>query len=372
MPKTISQQVLLVGGGLAGWSAARRLAGCRGLRVTWLDPRADPQWLPGLPARLGARAHPAAADREVLARAARRWGHAHVRDEVIALDEARLTAVGRAAEYRADAILLACGCRPASCPFDGFASLHRLTDAAAAAALRRAFVEEDRRNWVVAGGGETGVQAATQLWRCAQEEGLDRKLFVVERGPALCATMGAAFADYIERQVSWLGIEVMRGTRIVGVDGGDVLLEGDRRVKQAGVVWCVGVEGQPFARALETPQTRDGRLSVNAFLQVERQERLFAAGDAAAVFDREGRPLRLSVQAAVRQGAQAADNLLAQLEGRPLRAYRHRDWGFLLPLGNGRGCGLVLGVPLYGRLPPVLHRLLLACAAGFRFRECGR
>ena len=145
-----------------------------------------------------------------------------------------MTALGRAGEYRADAILLACGCRPAPCPFEGIRSLHRRADAAAAAALRRAFVGGGHRNWVVGGGGETGVQVATQLWRCAQGEGLDRKLFLVERGPALCASMGAGFADYIERQVSWLGVEVMRGTRIVGVDGGDVLLDGDRRVKQPG------------------------------------------------------------------------------------------------------------------------------------------
>ena len=251
MSKPSTRQVLLVGGGVAGWSAARRLAGARGLRVTWLDPRPEPQWLPGLPAQLGTPAAlpPPEAVRQA-ARAAQRWSSPCPRRGGFAghggIDGARTCG------DTARRIPARCGCLPAPYPFYGILSLHRLAHAAAAAALRRAFVEEGHRNWVVAGGGETGVQVATQLWRCAQGEGLDRKLFLVERGPALCASMGAGFADYIERQVSWLGVEVMRGTRIVGVDGGDVLLDGDRRVKQPGVVWCVGVEGQPFARALES------------------------------------------------------------------------------------------------------------------------
>ena len=86
---------------------------------------------------------------------------------------------------------------------------------------------------------------------------------------------------------------------------------------------------------------------------------------------REGRPLRISSRP--RYGrAPGGGNLLAQIEARPLRAYRHHDRGFLLPLANGRGCGLLLGRPLYGRLAPVLHRLLLAFAGGFRLRGFAR
>lgn len=351
------KRVVIVGGGLAGLHAARHLGGRPDLQVTLLDPRECQESLPLLPDVVG-RNLPLERLRYPLAQAARRWGFEYVRDEAVSVDVAATTLVGRMGEHAADAILLASGCGPVTCPFASVGSLHVPSDVASAAALRQAFIDEGRRNWVVAGGGYTGVEIATQLWRCAVSEGLDRKVFVVERGAMLCGTMGAPFAEYAERNVTWLGIEVMRKTRVVDVRDGDILLDGDRRVKQAGLVWCVGMEGRAFARQLDVPQTSAGRLNVNSFLQLERHENVFAAGDAAAFADEEGRPLRQSVQAAVLQGALAARNILAKFEDRPLQPYRHRDLGFVLPMANGRGCGVALGVPVYGRLPMVLHAVM--------------
>ncbi len=353
----MKKHVVIVGGGLAGLHAARKLGRRPGVRVTLVDPRENQQSLPLLPDIVG---RDLSGDRlqYPLAQAARRWGFDHIRDTVAALDPDTATVVGRDASYRGDVILLACGCTPVSCPFADVGSLHAFTDVGSALALRRAFVEEDRRNWVVAGGGYTGVEAATHLWRCAQSRRLDRKIFVVERGDRLCGTMGAAFSGYVERNVSWLGIEVMRKTRVVDVHDGDVLLNDDRRVRHAGLVWSVGMEGQPFVRVLDDPMTANGRLAVNPFLQLERHERIFAAGDAAAFADEDGKPLRQSVQAAVLQGVHAAENILARLENRPLRPYRHLDLGFVVPMANGRGCGIALGIPLYGRLPLLLHAVM--------------
>jgi len=353
----MTKHVVIVGGGYAGLFAARRLGRRPGLRVTLIDTRECQQSLPLLPDLVG-RALPPAKLQYPLAQAAARWGFDLVQDEVASLDAESLTVRGRTSDYPADAILLASGCAPVPCPFQTDGRLHTLSDAASASALRKAFLEEDRRNWVVAGGGYTGVEAATQLWRCAQIEGLDRRIFVVERGGRLCGGMGAPFSEYVERNVTWLGIEVMRKTRIVEVGEGHVLLDGDRRVKNAGLVWAAGMEGQAFARSLVEPQTPSGRLNVNAFLQLERHENLFAAGDAAAFPDAEGLPLRQSVQAAVMQGAHAARNIVARLDNRPLAPYRHRDLGYVVPMGNGRGCGIALGFPVYGRLPLLLHAVM--------------
>jgi NADH dehydrogenase len=353
----MTKKVVIVGGGYAGVFAARRLGRRRDVRVVLVEPREHQHSLPLLPDLIG-RNLPPDRLRYPLAKAAQRWGFEHIRDEVESLDAARMAVVGRHAEYSADAILLACGCGTVTCPFTADDRLHTVSDVESAAALRRAFVEGPRRNWVVAGGGYTGVETATHLWRCAQREGLDRKLFVVERGDALCGNMGAPFAEYIERNVMWLGIEVMRKTRVVGIRDGDVLLEGDRRVTDAGLVWTVGTEGRRFARELDMPQTPSGRLSVNPFLQLERLDTVFAAGDAAAFPGVDGRPLRQSVQAAVMQGVHAADNIVRKLESRPMVPYKHRDPGYVVPMAHGRGCGIVLGLSVYGRLPLLLHAVM--------------
>ncbi len=351
------RDVLIVGGGYAGLFAARRLSRQPGLRVRLVDPREGQVGLPMLPDCIG-RALPPTWLCSPFSSLARRWSFEWVRDEVLSIDPERRTAVGRDAEYQADAVLLTCGLGPTSCPFDAPGGVWRVSDPDSVTALRTAFLESGRRNWAVAGGGYTGVETATQLWRAAQVEGLDRKLFVIERGDSLCKAMGAPFSEYAQRAVSWLGIEVMTGTRILDVQKGDLLLEDDRRIRDAGLVWAVGVEGRPPVRALDVPQTPNGRLTVDPMLRVERLDGLFAAGDAAAFDPGHGRPLRPSVQAAVGQGRHAAENILRHFQSRPLRPYRHRDLGYVLPLGNGRGCGVALGMPLYGRLPMLLHAIM--------------
>ncbi len=349
--------VLIVGGGYAGLFAARRLAREPGVRVRLIDPREGQIGLPLLPDCIG-RNLPPDWIRYAIARAAPRWHFEWVRDEVTAFDPQRMTAVGHNGEYRADTVLLTCGLGPTTCPFEAPGGVWSVSDTDSVTSLRKAFLESGRRNWAIAGGGYTGVETATQLWRAARCEGLDRKLFVIERGDSLCKAMGAAFSEYAQRTASWLGIEIMTGTRILEVRKGQLLLEDDRRIHNAGLVWAVGVEGRPLARALDVPQTRNGRLSVDALLRVERLDHVFAAGDAAAFDDGNGRPLRASVQAAVAQGRHAAENIASLIRGRPLRPYRHRDLGYVLPLGNGRGCGVALGVPLYGRLPMLLHAVM--------------
>ena len=66
-------------------------------------------------------------------------------------------------------------------------------------------------------------------------------------------------------------------------------------------------------------------------------------------------PLRMSVQFSLLGGRAAAGNVVRSILARPLKPFRPRDPGYLVPLGPGRAAGVVLGVPIKGRTPLALH-----------------
>jgi len=63
----------------------------------------------------------------------------------------------------------------------------------------------------------------------------------------------------------------------------------------------------------------------------------------------------MAVQFSLAGGAHAAQNVLRSLRGRPLRHFSPPDMGYVVPLADGSGAGVVLGREFFGRLPSVLH-----------------
>jgi hypothetical protein len=53
---------------------------------------------------------------------------------------------------------------------------------------------------------------------------------------------------------------------------------------------------------------------------------------------------------------------------RTLRPYRPRDLGYVVPIANGRSCGIVLGVAVLGFMPTFLH-YLMCVARSYRTRN---
>jgi NADH dehydrogenase len=217
----------------------------------------------------------------------------------------------------------------------------------------RAAVRDARMGvFVVAGGGYTGIEAATNIWRATRGQRSPPRIIIVETATALCAALPSRFQAYIGRNVRSLGIEARTEASVAVVSGETLTLASGEGFEHACLIWTAGVQTPDFVRSLPVDKTGNGRLRTDRFLSFA--EGCFAAGDAAA-FDRRGAPLRMSVQFSLSGGAAAAENVLRAARGWPLKEFRPFDPGYLVPMANGRACGLVLGVPLKGRVPLLLH-----------------
>lgn len=152
-------------------------------------------------------------------------------------------------------------------------------------------------------------------------------------------------------------VDVRMGVSIEEATSHGARLTTGEEVATRTIVWCVGVRPDPLIESLGLP-TQDGRLTVNDDLTVPGHPDIVACGDAAAVPDRTrpGQTTAMTAQHAVRQGRLAGRNVAAALGGQRLRRYRHHDLGFVVDLAGTDAAANPLGVPLSGLTAKIITR----------------
>jgi NADH dehydrogenase len=211
---------------------------------------------------------------------------------------------------------------------------------------------------VVAGGGFAGVETLAGINDFARQalgfypnlrpENL--RMVLVHPGDVILPELGAKLGAYAQDKLARRGVEIRLGVKVSGVDGDRVQLSDGTRLPTRTLIWTAGTSPHPLLQELPCPR-QHGRLQANGFLQVEGHANLWALGDCAFVPDPEnGGAYPPTAQHAVRQGKVLARNVLATLEGAPLRAFRFRTIGQLAAIGRRTGVAQVFGMQFSGFL----------------------
>ena len=206
--------------------------------------------------------------------------------------------------------------------------LHRLADAPRSAA---------RATVVVAGGGFTGIEAATEMparLRAILGEDAPIRVVIVERGDVIAPDMGANPRPVIEAALRELGVETRLGAGVAALDGTGVTLTDRERIEAATVIWAAGLRATPLTAQIPAERDGSGRLLVDRDLRVAEVPTVFATGDAAkAASDDVGHHALMSCQHATRLGAFAGNNAAADLLGVPTSPYHQEAYVTCLDLG---------------------------------------
>lgn len=349
-------KIVIIGGGFAGLAAAEGLAWQRHSHdVTLIDTRATSQFLPLLPDIIGHSLPPGILGYS-LKTAAQRWGYNFCQAKVSSVDLLRKIVITDQKEVPYDGLIIASGSETSFKACESWPQRPLVLDSIDDAVRLRDLAEiDDNVHYVVCGGGYTGVELASNLNYLFKRRKSRNRVSIVEHGPNLCKALSKKQIAFIENAVRRAGIEVKVGTTVAGSDQDRLWLADGTVISQARAIWAAGVCTAQFVQSLPFSKTRQGRLEVNSCLALESG--VFAAGDACGF--RSGKDeLRMSVQFALTQGWHAASNILRYFEGRNLLPYSPMDPGWVVPLANGRGCGKILGMEMFGRLPYVLHTLI--------------
>ncbi|WP_029352986.1 NAD(P)/FAD-dependent oxidoreductase [Bosea sp. 117] len=191
---------------------------------------------------------------------------------------------------------------------------------------------------VVAGGGFTGIEAATEMparLRTILGDKAAIRVVIVDRNDAIAPDMGAGPRPVIENALRKVGVGTRLGAGVAAVDAGGVTLTGGERIECATVIWAAGMRAAPLTQQIPAERDNSGRLLVDRALRVPGVGGVFATGDAAkAACDDVGNYALMSCQHATRMGAFAGHNAAAELLGVPTIPYHQEAYVTCLDLGD--------------------------------------
>jgi NADH:ubiquinone reductase (H+-translocating) len=200
-------------------------------------------------------------------------------------------------------------------------------------------------NFVVVGGGPTGVELAGTLAEIAHHvlahefHAIDPKrtrIVLLEGGPRVLPAYAEDLSRSAEQQLRHLGVEVRTSTMVTGIQPSAVMI-GETRLPAAVILWAAGVAASSLGRKLGVPVDRAGRVLVNPDLSVPGHPEVFVIGDLAALKDENGKWLPGVAPVAMQQGKATARNIARDLTREPRKNFHYVDKGSLATIGRSAG-----------------------------------
>lgn len=214
-------------------------------------------------------------------------------------------------------------------------------------------------NYVVIGGGPTGVELAGELpgyiRHIMRQHGLkDRKVHVdlIEAAPRLMPRMPKDYSKAVAKRLRKLGVKLYLNSAVQAETKNDLTVNGKPIASQT-VVWTAGVTNHPFFKENDFLLNDRGKVTVDQYLQAETD--IFVIGDNADTM------YSGMAQTALYDGKYVAENLIRQFENKDMKTYKPKKPIYVTPVGPGWAAVLWGRVQIYGFLG-----WLLRSAADFR------
>jgi NADH dehydrogenase len=200
-------------------------------------------------------------------------------------------------------------------------------------------------NFVVVGGGPTGVEMAgnlsDMLQRVFKREfrhvGNTRsQVFLIEMSQSVLGTFAPASQEYAATALREHGVDVRLGVAVTEVTPDAVTLSDGSHIPTKTVVWAAGLKAAapPHSELSRFSNLSNGRVEVEADLSVRGLPGVYILGDLANSLDDAGKALPQLAAVAKQAGEQCARNILAAIAGKPSRPFVYSDRGTLAMIGR--------------------------------------
>lgn len=385
-------KVVIIGGGFGGLWAAKALANSA-VDVTLVDRKNHHVFQPLLYQVATAVLSPGE-----IAQPIRRILHKHKNIEVIlgeatAFDKEGKTVVlsdGSTITY--DYLIVAAGARHSYFGHDEWEisapGLKTLEDAfeirrrvllAFELAEREAYLTgmERQLNFVVVGGGPTGVELAGAIAGIARQalaidfNAIDTRkarVMLFEGSDRVLGTFGHDLSSSAKSQLESLGVDVFLNSFVTDIQPGRIKA-GDNWIDCNVVLWATGVAASPLGAALGAETDKAGRVFVEPDLSIQGYPEIFVIGDMASILQDDGEPVPGVSPAAMQMGESTASNILRELKSQPRKKFRYVNKGTMATIGRSKAIADLRGYQFKGFIAWLMWLFLhVMFLIGFRNR----
>ena len=218
--------------------------------------------------------------------------------------------------------------------------------------LEKAIITKDKEekdalmNFVVVGGGPTGVELAGALGEMRHlilekdYHGLskhDMKVYLVEGKDRLLAAMSDGASKKAKEFLQANGVIIYNSVHVESYDGLTLKIDDGTILKTHNVFWAAGVMGEVPDGIEKATIVRGSRIQTDEINRVIGYENIFAIGDVSAIISVEypnGHPG--VAPAAIQQGAWLAKNLVHVINNEATEPFKYHDKGTLATIGRNK------------------------------------
>jgi len=214
--------------------------------------------------------------------------------------------------------------------------------------LHRQLVDDHKPdlNYVVVGGGPTGIELAGALPHYLKEimaaHGIKHRavhIDLVEAAPALVPRMPKRMGNAIARRLRKLGVRLYLSQKVEGLTA-DALTINGKPIQSHTIVWTAGTTINPFVKANNFALNDRGKVIVDDYLLAEPD--IYIIGDNAAT------AFSGMAQTALYDALFVAGNLQRQTESKLVHRYVPKKPVYVIPVGHNWAAVLWGSVQLYG------------------------
>jgi NADH dehydrogenase len=371
----MGSEILILGGGYGGLTAARKLERVlRAHQTANITLVSDVNFMLFTPLLPGAAAgtleprHVVVAVREELKRTQLRMAR------VIGADPERRVVriqptMGDAAELPYDQLIVALGSSTRTLPIPGLAEYaFGFKTLAEAIALRNRLIQSLERaeacgdaaimdellTCVFVGAGYAGLEGVAELQdfaedllprypRCAAH-GL--RFILVEARDRVMPEINAGLAQFATEELRRRGMEILLETTLDEVTERSARLSTGEVVPTRTVCWTAGVKPVPVVAELGLPLGAGGRIETDPCMRVPGFPGVWAIGDAAAVPDpaHPERPCPPTAQHAIRQARLVAKNVAGAMAGKDPQPFIYKTKGVVVDMGRHQAVAETMGI----------------------------
>ena len=241
--------------------------------------------------------------------------------------------------------------------------------------------EEKRKAWtrvVIAGGGPTGVELAGMLAELSRNIGkkeypeipeFGEHIILADAGPVLLAPMSRKAQQEAEEVLRQLGVKVFLNHPVKDYQNHEVIFADGTTIKTHALVWASGVIGYDIEGLPKESIGRGKRIICDEYNKIVGLEDVYALGDACLQQHqntfKNGHPQ--VAQVAIQQAQRLGENLIREKNGEMKTPFHYKDKGSMAIISKYRAVADLPGISLRGFPAWVLWLLIhIFPLVGFR------